>query len=96
MCVQGKGAGTPELLAAVEKLTDLAVRMDFSGIRKELRGLVPEFFQGSETDPRSAQPSWDPWEVLDAPALDSRHEAGTARSARPDALRGVQSVPLQG
>jgi FlaA1/EpsC-like NDP-sugar epimerase len=96
MCVQGKGAATIELLAAVEKLTDLAVRMDFSGIRKELRSLVPEFFQGSETDPRSVQPSWNPWEALDAPAGDSRHEADTARLARREAPRVVQPVPLRG
>ena len=51
MCVQGKGAGTIELLAGVEKLTDLAVRMDFSGIRKETAGLVPEFVQGRRDRP---------------------------------------------
>jgi FlaA1/EpsC-like NDP-sugar epimerase len=79
MCVQGKGAGTIELLAGVEKLTDLAIRMDFSGIRKGLRELVPEFVQEGETDPRSVQPSWDPWEGLDAPVL---------RVVQPVLLRG--------
>jgi FlaA1/EpsC-like NDP-sugar epimerase len=96
MCVRDEGAGTIELLAAVEKLTDLAVRMDFSGIRKELRELVPEFLQEGATDPRSVQPSWDPWEALDAPAGDSRQEARTAHPARRDALRSVQPVPLEG
>jgi FlaA1/EpsC-like NDP-sugar epimerase len=51
MCVHGKGVGRIKLVAGVDNLTALAVRMDFAGIRRELRGLVPEFFQGRETAP---------------------------------------------
>ena len=79
-CVRGEGVEAMRLAAAVERLTDLAVRMDFAGIRRELRELVPEFTQGSETDPRPVQPSWDPWELIHASARDGEpHGLGTAR-----------------
>jgi FlaA1/EpsC-like NDP-sugar epimerase len=69
MCVQGKGVGTIKLLAAVEKLTALAVRMDFSRIRTELRGLVPEFFQGRETNPSRIAAESESWALPDDLAM---------------------------
>jgi FlaA1/EpsC-like NDP-sugar epimerase len=81
MCVHGKGVGTIQLITAVEKLTALAVRMDFAGIRKELRGLVPEFFQGRETGP-------SPF----AAANESLSPSGRALDPRPEPAHGVITV----
>jgi len=88
LCVQGKGVGSIKLLATVENLSALAVRMDFSRIRTELRGLVPEFSQGGETDPWPAPPVWD--------RAEGSHSTRPARPSRPDPLRVARPVPLEG
>ena len=74
ICVQGKGVETIKLLAEVERLTDMAIKMDFAGIRKGLRRLVPEYFQVDETEPASL--------ALEKEALADVDRAGEAGSER--------------
>jgi len=50
MRVRGNGVEPKKLLAEVEYLTDMALRMDFAGIRTGLGRLVPEFLQGQEVE----------------------------------------------
>jgi len=93
-CVHGKGVETMKLLAAVENLTDMAIRLDFPGIRSELRSLVPEFVQGRETGLSPFAPEQEVRVEVDRTevAVDER----IARNGRGARKPGAATVPRSG